>query len=73
MEVDIRYPIGFMFSILGLLLTLFGLFTEGSETLYVRSLGVNVNLWSGILMLVFGSLMLFFAYRSRRPHNAPNP
>ena len=56
---------GFMFAILGLLLTLFGLFTGGDAALYERSLGFNVNLWSGLLMLVFGLLMLLFAYRAR--------
>lgn len=66
MEVDIRWPIGLMFSILGLLLTLFGIFTVGDTSLYARSLGFNVNLWSGLLMLAFGLLMLFFAFRARR-------
>jgi hypothetical protein len=66
MEVDIRLPMGFMFSILGALLVLFGVFTTGDQMLYARSLGINVNLWSGILMLAFGLLMLLLAYRSRK-------
>ncbi len=66
MEVDIRYPIGFMFTLLGLLLTVFGLATTGDAALYVRSLGIDVNLWSGILMLVFGLFMLLFAFRARK-------
>jgi hypothetical protein len=66
MEVDIRLPMGFMFSILGALLTLFGVFTKGDQMLYARSLGINVNLWSGLLMLAFGLLMLLLAYRSRK-------
>jgi hypothetical protein len=57
---------GFMFSILGALLVLFGVFTTGDQMLYARSLGINVNLWSGILMLAFGLLMLLLAYRSRK-------
>ena len=73
MEVDIRYPIGFMFSLLGLLLAVFGLITGSDSALYVRSLGVNVNLWSGLLMLVFGLLMLFFAFRSRRAKTEQKP
>jgi hypothetical protein len=67
MEVDIRYPIGFMFSILGLLLTVFGLFTSSDAVLYGRSLGVNVNLWSGLLMVVFGAFMLIMAFRGKKP------
>ena len=66
MEVDIRLPMGFMFSILGLVLTVFGLFTAGDSALYSRSLGINVNLWSGLLMLAFGLLMLFYALRARK-------
>jgi hypothetical protein len=66
MEVDIRLPIGFMFTILGALLTVFGIFTSSDPLLYSRSLGINVNLWSGLLMLVFGGLMLVYAYRSKK-------
>jgi hypothetical protein len=66
MGVDIKFPIGLMFSILGLLLTLFGLITMDNEEIYKRSLGINVNLWSGLAMLVFGLIMLFFAIRSYR-------
>lgn len=67
MDVDIRLPIGSMFSIFGLMLVLFGLFTNGSDALYARSLGINVNLWTGILMLVFGGLMLVFSLKKKRP------
>jgi hypothetical protein len=71
MEVDIRLPMGFMFSILGALLTLFGIFTSGDDGLYVRSLGINVNLWSGLLMLAFGFLMLFMAWNARKSVKKP--
>jgi hypothetical protein len=64
MGIDIKFPIGLMFSILGLLLTVFGLFTSGDTVLYSRSLGININLWSGCGMLAFGLIMLFFAWRS---------
>ncbi len=66
MGIDIKFPIGLMFSLLGLLLSLYGLFTNGNVELYRRSLGVNVNLWSGCGMLVFGLIMLFFAWRSKK-------
>ena len=65
MGIDIRFPIGLMFSIFGILLTAFGLFTNSDEALYSRSLGVNINLWSGLGMLVFGLLMLLLVYKSR--------
>jgi len=56
--IDIKYPIGLMFSILGILLTIYGLFTTSDAALYQKSAGINVNLWSGIGMMVFGGLML---------------
>jgi membrane-bound ClpP family serine protease len=66
MEVDIRLPMGFMFSILGALLVLFGLFTSSDTELYAPSLGINVNLWSGLIMLAFGGLMLMYALRAKK-------
>jgi uncharacterized membrane protein YidH (DUF202 family) len=58
--MDIRIPIGLLFVILGIILAAFGIFTINDTELYVRSLGRNINLWTGILMLVFGGCMLLF-------------
>lgn len=58
MGLDIKVPIGLMFTILGLLLTIFGLATGGNEELYRRSLDININLWTGLVMLLLGVLML---------------
>jgi hypothetical protein len=66
MGIDIKFPIGLMFTILGFLLTIFGIITSGDSVLYSRSLGININLWSGCGMLIFGLIMLFFAWRSRK-------
>ena len=66
MGIDIKIPIGLMFSILGLILTLFGFFTNSDSGMYTRSLGININLWSGVGMLVFGLLMLLLALKSRK-------
>ncbi len=55
MGLDIRLPIGLLFSVFGLLLTLFGLF--GDPALYRQSLGINVNLGWGIVLLLFGVVM----------------
>lgn len=55
MGLDIRLPVGLFFSILGLLLTGFGAFSE--KEIYQRSLGLNVNLAWGIVLLVFGIAM----------------
>jgi protein-S-isoprenylcysteine O-methyltransferase Ste14 len=64
--VDIRIPIGLMFSIIGVLITGFGLFTMSNTEMYQKSLGYNVNIIMGILMLVFGLIMLYFAFRKNK-------
>ncbi|MDP1623839.1 MAG: hypothetical protein Q8M08_16045 [Bacteroidales bacterium] len=66
MGIDIKFPIGLMFTILGFLLAIFGLITGGDEALYSRSLGININLWSGCGMLAFGLIMLYLAWRNRK-------
>jgi hypothetical protein len=66
MGIDIKFPIGLMFSILGVILTAFGLFTNADAGLYQRSLGININLWSGVGMLVFGLIMLGLALKSSK-------
>ena len=66
MGIDIKFQIGLMFTILGLILAVFGLFTNSDAGLYQRSLGININLWSGAAMLVFGLLMLGLAWKSRK-------
>lgn len=66
MGVDIKLPIGLMFSIFGVLLTLYGLFTKADKVLYEASFGVNVNLWVGIFMLLFGATMLIMALVGRK-------
>ena len=64
MRLDVRFPIGGMFSILGALLTLYGLASD--QAIYARSLGINVNLWWGLVLLVFGVVMLRFTLRGAR-------
>jgi len=58
MGLDIKIPIGLMFSLLGLILTILGLVTHGDTALYEQSLGYNINLISGVVMLLFGLFML---------------
>jgi hypothetical protein len=64
MKLDLRLPIGLMFSIIGALLVLFGLVSD--DAIYQRSLGVNVNLWWGLVLLAFGLVMLWLVTRGRR-------
>jgi len=62
MGLDIRIPLGMMFTILGLLLVGFGFFSD--PAIYQRSLGIDVNLWWGLVLLVFGALMLWLGWRT---------
>ena len=64
MGIDIRIPIGGMFSILGLMMLVYGLVTSG-DAMYARSLDINVNLYWGAVMCIFGGLMLGFGLRSK--------
>lgn len=64
--LDVRFPIGGLFTALGLLLSGYGLATAGNTAQYARSLSVNINLWWGLVMLVFGLLLLLLAFRGRR-------
>ena len=57
MNLDIRLPIGGLFTLLGLLLSGYGLMADAS--LYRRSLGHNVNLWWGLVVLLFGLIFLW--------------
>jgi hypothetical protein len=63
MNLDLRLPIGLMFSIFGVMLVAYGLMSDAA--IYARSLGINVNLWWGIVLLAFGLVMLGFAIRAR--------
>jgi uncharacterized membrane protein YbhN (UPF0104 family) len=57
-SLDIRLPIGGLFVVLGLLVGGYGLVTAGDAARYAVSEGLNINLWWGLVMLVFGLLML---------------
>ena len=67
MGVDIKLPIGLMFSILGVILTIDGFLTATNAELYKKSLGINVNLWAGLFMLAFGIIMLAFSKKLKKP------
>ena len=66
MGLDIKLPIGLMFAILGFLLTIYGLATASNAEMYTRSLNVNINLWIGATMLVFGVIMLLLVKRPKK-------
>ena len=74
MNFDVRLPIGLMFSVFGVMLVAWGLLSD--PAIYQRSEGVNVNLWWGLVLLVFGAAMLWMAWRgsvrlAQKDHRVP--
>jgi hypothetical protein len=61
MGLDVRVPVGLLFSAIGLALILYGLVSDSA--IYAKSLGINVNLWWGLVLLVFGVVMLLFGWK----------
>ncbi|MCX6867398.1 MAG: hypothetical protein NTV46_14470 [Verrucomicrobia bacterium] len=66
MGLDLRLPIGIYFTILGLLLGAYGILTSSNTAMYQRSLGMNINLAWGAVLLVFGLAMLIPALIDRK-------
>jgi hypothetical protein len=70
MHLDLRLPIGALFTLYGALLLAYGAF--GDKTQYARSLELNVNLMWGFVLLAFGVCLLFAQARDRR-HRRQGP
>jgi len=66
MGLDLRLPIGLYFTILGLLLGAYGILTNSNTAMYQRSLGMNINLAWGAVLLIFGLAMLIPALIDRK-------
>lgn len=56
---DIRRIIGGLFLLYGVILVVVGI--VGSDADKNKAAGINVNLWTGLAMLVFGALMVTWA------------
>jgi putative Mn2+ efflux pump MntP len=67
MKLDVRLPIGLMFSLFGLILAVLGL-VQGSEQTQ-RLFGLNLDLAWGLVVLAFGLVMLVFALRGRQKND----
>jgi sulfite exporter TauE/SafE len=61
---DLRRPIGILFSVLGLILLLYGIFA--SDVRADLDHDANVNLQCGIILVVFGGIMLWLSFRTKR-------
>jgi hypothetical protein len=71
MGIDVRIPIGLLFTLVGLILAIFGAVSD--RAIYQRSLGINVNLGWGLVLLVFGIVMLLLGRRGNRAEHAAAP
>jgi hypothetical protein len=58
-NLDIRFPIGILFLIIGALLTIVGAVNPSAS----RSIGVNINFIWGLALLVFGIVMFLLGRR----------
>lgn len=59
--LDLRYPIGFFFALVGLIVTGMGIFTPEARATLTSA---NVNLYCGSFMIVFGAFFLWLAWRA---------
>lgn len=60
---DLRRPIGFLFSLLGLIILAYGVLKP--EVRAPLDPGINVNLWCGACLLVFSGCMLWLSFRAK--------
>ena len=71
MGIDIRIPIGMLFTVIGIVLAAFGAVSD--RAIYQRSLGINVNLEWGLVLLAFGVVMLLLGRRGMRKPPSVEP
>jgi uncharacterized membrane protein len=65
MFYDLRISIGMLFTLIGTVLTAFGVATRSNADVYAKSLGIDANLWWGLVLLVFGILVLTLGRRGQ--------
>jgi multisubunit Na+/H+ antiporter MnhG subunit len=70
MNLDLRIPMGMLFTIVGAIMSIYGLLTRGS-VIYERSAGMDINLSWGTVMLVFGVTMFLLGRRADKRPPAP--
>ncbi len=62
-SLDLRLPIGGLFTVLGVMLAGYGLATGSNTEMYAKSAGININLIWGVVMIVTGAIFLMLAKR----------
>ena len=65
MGLDVRVPVGLMFGIMGMLLVGYGVL--GDQTIYAKSLGININAIWGSVLIVFAAVLLVLSSRRAGP------
>jgi hypothetical protein len=71
MNLDLRIPMGLLFTLVGAIMSIYGFFTRGSA-IYERSADLNINLIWGLVMLAFGIIMYTLGHRAdKRPRATP--
>jgi hypothetical protein len=71
MFYDPRILLGMMFTLIGTILTAFGMSTRTNADVYAKSLGIDATLWWGLVLLLFGIVTLTLGRRAQaRMENA---
>ena len=70
MDLDLRIPMGLLFTLVGAIMSVFGFITRGSD-IYQRSDGMNINLIWGVIMLIFGITTYLLGRRSDKRPRTP--
>jgi hypothetical protein len=65
MFYDPRISLGMLFTLIGTVLTAFGLATRSNADVYTKSMGIDANLWWGLVLLVFGIAALVLGRRGQ--------
>ena len=65
MGLDIRLPIGLMFTLVGFLLVIAGKVYD-NDAMRAKSLHININMYWGLFLIVFGILMLALAWMGKK-------
>jgi hypothetical protein len=71
MNLDIRYPIGYLFLVVGAILALYGAVGSDPSIYAVHSLGLNINLWWGTIQIIFGAIMVGLAKSGASKKDGP--
>lgn len=61
---DLRRPIGLLFTLLGLILFLYGAINPNVRA--ALDSGANVNVWCGLTFFVFGGCLLWLSFRAKK-------